>query len=196
MVTSSQVKELREKTGISVMQCKKALEDAGGSMEKAILFLKKKGAEIATTKGHRALQAGVIASYIHSDKKIGVLVEVLSETDFVSRNDEFRQFAEDVAMHIAAMNPLFLNEEAVTKNERQKIYESACEDAKDLQKSDIIKQKIVDGKVAAYLKECSLLSQQFVKEPGITIRGLLERLIQKTGENIEITRFVRFSLLK
>lgn len=196
MITAEQVKALREQTGISVMQCKKALEDAGGDIEKALLCLKKKGAEIASKKSDRVLRAGVIASYIHSDKKIGVLVEVLSETDFVSKNDEFRQFADDLAMHIAAMNPLFLKDEDIPREERERALESAREEVKDLDKPKEIKEKIVEGKVASYFAERTLLDQPFVKEPNLTVRELLFRIIQKTGEKVEISRFVRFSLLK
>ena len=195
-ITAEQVKALREKTGISVMQCKKALEDAGGDIDKALLFLKKKGAEIATKKGDRALGAGVVASYIHSDSKIGVIVEVLSETDFVSKNVEFREFANDVAMHIAAMNPLFLTEEDITPDEKEKVRESAREEVEKLGKPEQIKEKIIEGKVLSYFAPRILLSQQFVKEPELTIKELVDRMIQKTGEKIEISRFVRFSLLK
>ena len=151
MISIEIIKQLRDETNISIMQCKKALEDADGKIEKARAILKTKGAEIASKKSNRTLKSGVIGSYIHSDNKIGVLVELLCETDFVARNSEFLELIQDIAMHIAAMNP-----------------ESIAE----------------------------LYEQTFVKEPEINIRGVLERAIQKFGEKLEISRFIRYALLK
>ena len=196
MITAEQVKSLREQTGISVMQCKKALEEAEGDMEKAILILRKKGAEVASKKSDRTLAAGVIGSYIHSDRKLGVLVELLCETDFVAKNDEFIGLAQDLAMHIAAMNPEFVTYEDIPEEAMAEIKTSAEKEVASLQKQEEIKQKIVVGKIEAYFKDRVLLSQQFVKEQDSTVKELLERFIQKTGEKIEVGRFRRLVLLK
>lgn len=164
MVSTEQIKQLREETGVSVIQCKKALEEAGGDIAQARNELKKKGAEIAAKKSERELKSGIIASYIHSDKRIGVLVELLCETDFVAKNNEFQELGDDIAMHIAALNP---SSREAGDNENE-------EGAPD--------------------EEASLLEQDFVKEPEITVRELIERSIQKLGENIRVSRFVRYEL--
>ncbi|HEY4486372.1 MAG TPA: translation elongation factor Ts [Candidatus Paceibacterota bacterium] len=196
MITAEQVKSLRDQTGISVMQCKKALEEASGDMEKAILILRKRGAEVASKKADRTLTAGAIGSYIHSDKKLGVLVELLCETDFVAKNEEFVGLAQDLAMHIAAMNPEFLKNEDIPEEALAEIKISAQKEVANLDKPEEIKQKIVEGKISAYFKDRVLLSQQFVREQEITVKELIERFIQKTGEKIEISRFKRLVLLK
>lgn len=194
MITTDQVKELREKTGISVMQCKKALEDAGGDMEKALILLRKKGSEIASKKSERTLASGVVASYIHSDKKTGVLLELLCETDFVAKNDEFKALADDIAMHIAAMSPQFAREQDVTDTDRAKAAEVFSEETEKLNKPEEIKKKILQGKLDAYFSEKVLLTQPFVREPEISVGALIERAIQKTGERIEVGRFARYNL--
>ena len=194
MVTTDEIKELREKTGVSVMQCKKALEEAKGDVEKAVLLLRKVSKEIASKKQGRALGAGVVASYIHGDGRIGVLLELSCETDFVSRNSEFRELANDISMHVAAMSPQFLREEDITDIDRKKVEEVFLEEVEKTGKPHDIKKKILEGKLDAYFKEKTLLTQPFIKEPEITIRELIERAIQKTGERIEVSRFARFSL--
>jgi elongation factor Ts len=196
MVTTEQIKELRERTNISVMQCKKALEEADGDMEKALILLRKKGSEIASKKTERGLGAGVIASYVHSDSRIGVLVEVLCETDFVAKNNEFRSFAEDLAMHVAAMNPTFLKKEEITEDAKEKARDVFAGEVGKMDKPEEVKKTILDGKLDSYFKEKVLLSQPFIKDTELTIQGLVEQVIQKTGERIEISRFTRFELLK
>jgi len=196
MITTEQVKELRNRTGISVMQCKKALEEARGNIEKAVELLKKSGREVALRKAGRELGAGVIASYIHSNSGIGVLVELLCETDFVAKNKEFRELADDLAMHIAAMNPEFIKEENISEDNKKKARELFSEEVKKSGKPDNIKSKMLDGKVYAYFRERTLLDQSFVKEPEITVGELIERATQKIGEKIEVSRFIRYSLLE
>lgn len=196
MVTLEHIKELREKTGISVMQCKRALEDAGGDIEKAIDLLRKKGTEIASKKSGRELHAGVITSYIHSDKKMGVLLELLVETDFVAKNSEFQTLADDIALHIAATNPQYLREEDVSDKDRIKARETFKQEVDAMDKTDDVKKKVLEGKVDTYFKENILLNQSFVKDPSKTITQLVEAAVQKIGEKIEISRFKRFMIFE
>lgn len=196
MVTLEQIKALREETGVSVMQCKKALEEAGGDREKARALLRRRGAEVAAKKQGRTLAAGVIASYVHADDRIGVLVEVLSETDFVARNDDFKTLADDIALHIAAMNPQYVKDEDISPDERAELARAFADEPALSEKPEAIRQKIVDGKTDAHFKERTLLRQQFVKEPEITVQELIERAVHKLGEKIEVTRFVRYTLLE
>lgn len=189
-----QIKELREKTGISVMQCRKALEDAGGDMEKAIILLQKKGAETAAKKGDRELNSSRIASYVHGLGSVGVLVELFSESDFVSKHDDFQKLAYDIAMHIAATNPSFVKKEEVTEEEKAKVLEVFAEEVKD--KPEAMKEKILAGKLDAFFKDKILLEQDYIKDPSITIANLIEASIQRFGEKIEIGRFSRFSTVK
>jgi len=193
-ITTEQVKELREKTGVSIMQCKKALEEAAGDFEKASILLRKKGSEVANKKAGRELHAGTIASYIHSDGRIGVLVELLCETDFVAKNKEFKDLADDIAMHVAAMDPQFLRLEEITEGDRAKAIEVFTEETEKLDKPKNVKEKILQGKLDAYFKEKTLVTQSFIKDPAVTIGELLEQAIQKTGERIDLSRFIRFSI--
>lgn len=195
MITTDQIKQLRDATGISVMQCKKALEEAGGDMDKALVFLRKKGVEVAAKKADRLLNAGVIEAYIHSNGAVGAMVELNCETDFVGRNEEFRALAKDLVMHIAASSPLYLDETSISADVLQATKEMFAKEVSDLDKPEEMKAKILDGKVGAYLGEKTLLKQPFVKNPDETIADLLKNKIQKFGEKIEIRRFVRFSLL-
>ncbi len=184
------LKELREETGISVMQCKKALEEAGGDKEKALVILKKKGAEAASKKGDRTLSATQISAYIHSTGTVGVMVELGCETDFVAKNPEFKQLAYDIAMHIAASNPEFLKKESITDADRA-VAESVF--AQEVEgKPAEMKAKILEGKLAAYFGDRVLLEQPFIKNPELTISGLLSGAVQKFGEKIEIVRFTRY----
>lgn len=183
MITTEQIKELRDITGISVMQCKKALEESGGDKEKALEILRAKSSEIAAKKGDRELGAGVVQSYIHSNKTIGALVELACETDFVARNEEFVAMARDIAMHITAAMPEFTNESEVTDEARAKIKAELGEDATDEQVATVVTEKI-------------LLNQPFVKNPELTVKGLLDGGVQKFGEKIAVARFVRFSVVK
>lgn len=183
MITTEQIKELRDLTGISIMQCKKALEEAGGDKEKALEILREKSGEIAAKKGDRVLGAGAIQSYIHSNKTIGALVELSCETDFVARNEEFVAMARDIAMHITATMPEFIDESEVTDEARAKIKAELGESATDEQVAGVVAEKI-------------LINQPFIKNPEVTIKGLLDGGVQKFGEKIAVTRFVRFSIVK
>jgi elongation factor Ts len=197
MITTDQIKSLREKTGVSVMQCKKALEEANGDEEKAILFLRKKSGEIAEKKADRAFGAGAIASYIHGNGSVGVLLELVCETDFVSKNEEFQSLARDIAMHVAAMNPEAVKRDDITKERIDKMLEVIKEESADQIKGkpEDIQKKVLDGKMESYYKEKALLEQTFVKDADLTIQKLIENHIQKFGERIEVTRFTRYNLL-
>ncbi len=194
MVTMDQVKELRDMTGVSVMQCKKALEEAQGDKEKAIEILKRKSKDIAGKKGDRTLGAGTIQSYIHLGGAVGSMVLLSSETDFVSKNEEFKKLAYDIAMHIAAANPEFVSREEVSEetiNDLKKVFE---EEAVASGKTDpAVKEKVVSGKLNTYFAERALLEQPFVKNGDVTVGALVDEAVQKFGERIEVTRFARFS---
>ena len=188
------IKQLRERTAAGFMDCKKALEEAQGDIEKAVDILRKKGLAIAAKRAAKETLEGVISAYIHSNKKIGVLVEVNCETDFVARTSEFQQFAHDLAMQIAATNPVAISREQVPPEmlEREKkIYE---EQLKEAGKPENIIPKIIEGKLEKFYKENVLLEQPFIKNPDLTIQDLLNELIAKTGEKIEIKRFARFEI--
>jgi elongation factor Ts len=194
MITSEQIKQLRESTGVSVMQCKKALEEAGGDMDKAVVILKKKGAEASAKKGDRTLNATQIAAYVHSTGTVGVMVEMGCETDFVARNPEFKQLAYDIAMHIAAAKPEFVKREDITAEARataESVFAAEVEG-----KPAEMKAKILEGKLSAYFSERVLLEQPFIKNPDLTIAGLLSEAVQKFGEKTEIVRFARFDSTK
>jgi elongation factor Ts len=194
MVTTDLIKELRDATGVSVMQCKKALEEAGGDKDKALVILKKKGAEAAAKKGDRTLGAGTIASYVHSTGMVGSMVELACETDFVSKNPEFKALAYDIAMHVAAAKPEFLKQSDIDPQARA-VAESVF--AKDVEgKPADMKAKILEGKLAAYFGERVLLDQPFVKNGDITVAALVSGAVQKFGEKIEVVRFARFGVLE
>ncbi len=182
MITTEQIKELRDLTGISVMQCKKALEEAGGDKEKALALLREKSAEIAAKKGDRELGAGAIESYIHSNKSIGALVLLSCETDFVARNEDYVAMARDIAVHIVATDPLVVSAEDVTDEIRARVKETLGEEATPEQ-------------VEAHIAERVLLDQPFIKNPEVTIRGFIDGGVQKFGEKIVLTRFARFSVV-
>lgn len=193
-----QIKELRDTTGVSIMQCKKALEDAGGDRDKALMALRKKSGEIAAKKGDRVLGAGVVASYIHSNTTVGAMVELSCETDFVAKNVEFKQLAYEIAMHVAALNPAYRVESEIDEAERTKataFFKDEVE-ASMKGKPEEIKQKALDGKLEAYFKEKVLVAQPYVKDPSVTVGDLVKNAIQKFGENTEVTRFVRYSVGK
>ncbi len=184
------VKELRDKTGISVMQCKKALEDAGGDMDKALVFLQKKGAEIAANKAERTLKAGRIVSYIHGVGTVGVLLELSSESDFVSKHEDFAALGKDIAMQIAATNPTYTKKDDVTEEEKAKVLSAFADEVKD--KPEAMREKILAGKLDSFFKEKILLEQDFIKDPSLTINTLIQNATQKFGEKIEIARYIRF----
>jgi elongation factor Ts len=191
MITTDQVKELRDKTGISVMQCKKALEEAGGDMEKALILLKKKGAEIASKKSERSLGAGTIGVYVHGNGAIGSMVILQAETDFVAKNEEFVALARDIAMHVSATNPEFLSREDITEDEMSKAREVFNAEVEG--KPENLKEQILQGKLDAYFKEKILLEQNFIKNEEQTINDLIEGAIQKFGEKIQVAKYVRLS---
>ncbi len=188
------IKQLRERTAAGFSDCKKALEEAGGDIEKAIDILRKKGLAIAAKRATKEAKEGVVSAYIHANKKIGVLVEINCETDFVARTPEFQQFAHDVAMQIAATAPICIRREEMPQEilERErKLYE---EQLREQGKPENVIPKIVEGKLEKFYKEAVLLEQPFIKNPEITIQDLLNELITKTGEKIVIRRFARFQI--
>jgi elongation factor Ts len=193
-VSASMVKDLREKTGAGMMDCKKALSEAGGDFQRAVDYLRQKGLATAAKRAGRIASEGKIGSYIHAGGKIGVMVEVNCETDFVAKTDDFQGFCKDVAMHIAASNPLYIRREDVPADvlEREKdIYRAQARHAK---KPEKIIDKIVEGKLEKYYGEVCLLEQLFVKDPDITIQDLLNGFIGKVGEKVEIRRFTRYQV--
>ncbi|MCX6703416.1 MAG: elongation factor Ts [Candidatus Zambryskibacteria bacterium] len=191
-ITTELIKTLRDKTGVSVMQCKKALEEAGGDMEKAVIILQKRSAESALKKSDRELGAGIVESYIHSTKTVGAMVELMCETDFVSGNEEFKKLAYDIAMHIAAANPRYLKKEEISEESRAKAMEVFAPEVEG--KPEELKEKILSGKLDSFFNEQVLLEQPFIKNGDLTIKNLIEAGTQKFGEKIEISRFVRFGV--
>ncbi len=193
-ISASVVKELREKTGAGMMECKKALEACGGDMEKAIVYLRERGLSIAQKKSARTANEGLITSYIHSGGKIGVLVEVNCETDFVARNEDFKEFSKDIAMQIAAVKPLYVKREDVPADVINKEKEIYATQAKATGKPEKVIEKIVEGKLEKFYEEVCLLDQPFIKDSNVKVKDLLTQLIAKIGENIQIKRFVRFQV--
>ncbi len=193
-LSASDVQTLRNKTGAGMMDCKKALVETGGDMEKAVDFLRKKGVLAAEKKVGRETKQGSVSSYIHAGGKIGVLVEINCETDFVARNENFQNFARDIAMHIAASNPRFLSRQAVPADIIAKEREIFMDQARQSGKPEAVLSKIVDGKVDKFYQENCLLEQSFIKNPDSTIEGYLKDTIAKLGENMQISRFIRFEL--
>ena len=193
-INAAIVKQLREKTGAGMMDCKKALLEVKGDMEKAVGFLRKKGLATAQKRAGRAMTEGTIQSYIHMTGKLGVLVEVNCETDFVAKNEDFQEFTKNISMHIAASNPLGIKPEdipeAIIENEKS-IYRAQ---ALEMGKPKNILDKIVEGKLKKFYKENCLLNQPFVRDPDISIADLMNELIAKIGENITIKRFVRYQI--
>ncbi|SCY13032.1 translation elongation factor Ts [Alkaliphilus peptidifermentans] len=192
-ITAGMVKELREKTGAGMMDCKKALTDTNGNMEKAMEVLREKGLAAVAKKAGRIAAEGLVESYIHGGR-IGVLVEVNSETDFVAKNQEFKDFVKDVAMQIAASNPLYVRREEVPTDNIEKEKEILRKQALNEGKPEKIVDKMVEGRIEKYYKEVCLLEQPFVKNPDLSISDLLTEKIAKIGENISIRRFVRFEV--
>jgi elongation factor Ts len=193
-VSANMVKELREKTGAGMMDCKKALAETGGDFQKALDYLRQKGLATAAKRAGRIASEGRVGSYIHAGGKIGVMVEVNCETDFVAKTDDFLAFAKDMAMQIAASNPSYVRREEVTADvlEREKeIYRAQARDAK---KPEKVMEKIVEGKLEKFYSEACLMEQAFVKDPDVTVQDLLNGLIGKLGEKIEIRRFTRYQV--
>lgn len=193
-ITSSMVKELRTKTGAGMMDCKEALAAVDGDFEKAIDFLRKKGLSAATKRSSKVAKDGTVASYIHMGGRIGVMVEINCETDFVAKTDDFQTMARDIAMHVAASNPQYVRSDEVPEEalEREKeIYRSQLREEK---KPEKIWDKIIEGKLKKYYEDVCLVDQKFVKNQDITVGTLISNMIAKTGENIVIRRFARFQL--
>ena len=193
-VSANMVKELREKTGAGMMDCKKALAETGGDFQKALDYLRQKGLATAAKRAGRIASEGRVGSYIHAGGKIGVMVEVNCETDFVAKTDDFQAFAKDMAMQIAASNPSYVRREEVTPEvlEREKeIYRAQARDAK---KPEKVMDNIVEGKLEKFYSEVCLLEQAFVKDPDVAVQDLLNGLIGKLGEKIEIRRFTRYQV--
>jgi len=193
-ITTQMVKDLRDKTSAGMMDCKKALTETDGDMEKAVDLLRKKGLAVAAKRAGRATSEGVIETYIHAGGKLGVMIELNCETDFVAKTDQFRELARDLAMHIAASSPVSIDRESVPENvlSREKaIYE---QQALESGKPKNIIEKIVSGKVDKFLAEICLLEQKFVKNPDLSVQDLLTDCVGKMGENISIKRFSRFQI--
>jgi elongation factor Ts len=193
-ISANAVKELREKTGAGMMDCKKALAEAGGDAAKAEELLRKKGLSAAAKKAGRAASEGAVASYIHMGGKIGVLVEVNCETDFVARTDGFQALVKDIAMHIAAANPLYVKREDVPPEVVEKELDIARAQAREQKKPEPIIEKIALGKVDKYYKDVVLLEQAFVKDDKKTMKDVITDAVAKIGENIQVRRFARFVL--
>jgi len=193
-ISAQDVKVLREKTGAGIMDCKKALGETNGDVEKAVEYLRKSGILKAEKKADRPTGEGIIASYVHAGSKLAVLAEINCETDFVAKTDEFQAFCHDVAMHIAAQSPRVVSREELPEDAIAREREILTEQAKTSGKPDDIVQRIVDGRIEKYYAEVCLLEQPFVKDPEITVEDLTKQLIAKLGENIRINRFVRMKL--
>jgi len=191
-ISATLVKQLREKTGAGMMDCKQALVECDADMDKAVDFLRKKGLATAQKRAGRAMTEGTVQSYIHMGGKLGVMVEVNCETDFVAKNEDFLAFAKNIAMHIAATNPLGIRPEDVSEdivNREKEIYQAQ---ALEMGKPENVVPKIVEGKMNKFFKDNCLLNQPYVRDPELSVEDLLNELIAKIGENISIRRFVRF----
>ena len=191
-ITSVQLKELRDKTGISVMQCKTALQEANGDMDKAVIILKKKRSEAADKKSDRELGAGAVGAYMHNTNEVAALVMLACETDFVSKNEEFVALAKDIAMHVAATNPTYVSKDELPKEAIEKAKEVFA--AEVAEKPADMQEKIMAGKLAAYFKDQILLEQDFIKNPDTTISEMVSGAVQKFGENVTVVQISRVSL--
>lgn len=193
-ISASLVKDLREKTGAGFMDCKKALVESNGALEDAIEYLRKKGLSAASKRSEKAANEGLISSYIHSGGKIGVLVEINCETDFVAKTDDFQSLAKDIGMQIAASNPLYVDRDDVPEATIEKEREIFMGQVLESGKPENIADKIVDGKFEKYYSEICLMEQAFVKDPNKSVGEHVKASIAKLGENIKINRFVRYNL--
>jgi elongation factor Ts len=193
-VTATLIKDLRERTGAGMADCKKALVEVAGDMDKAIDYLRAKGLSKAAKKAGREATEGAVVSYIHGGGRIGVLVEINCETDFVARNEDFQAFAREVALQIAAMSPQYVSKDDVPADVIEKERAVLVAKAKESGKPEPVAQKMVEGQIAKWIKEITLLDQAFVKDPDKTIAQVQQELVAKIGENIKIRRFVRFEL--
>ncbi len=193
-ISATMVKELREKTGVGMMDCKEALTQSDGDMQKAVEYLRKKGLATAAKRAGRTLSEGIIQTYVHTGAKLGVMVEINCETDFVAKSDDFSQFSKNIAMQIAASNPVSINEDGVPKELVEKEMEIYREQVRAMGKPENMIDKIAQGKLTKFYKENCLMHQVYVKDPNITIQDLLNELIARIGENITIKRFIRFQV--
>jgi elongation factor Ts len=193
-ITAGMVKELRDKTGAGMMDCKAALEESGGDLEKAIEILRKKGIASAGKRAGRATKEGMVGHYIHMGGKVGVLVEVNCETDFVARTDDFQNLAREIAMHIAAADPRYVSRDQVPAAELEKEKEIYRAQFAGSGKPAAVIDKIVDGKLGSFYSQVCLLEQPSVRDPNVTIQQMLQAATAKTGENVTVSRFVRFKL--
>jgi elongation factor Ts len=193
-ISAQQVKELRELTGAGMMDCKKALQETGGDMDQAIDFLRAKGAAKAAKRDEKAASEGTIGSYIHHSGKVGVMVQVNCETDFVANTDDFQALARDIAMHIAAAKPLAVSADSIPSDEVEREKAVYMAQMAEEGKPENIREKIVEGKLRKWFEEVALLEQPFVKDPDKTIADLVTEVSAKTGEKVEIARFSRFSI--
>src|SRR5438309_6362612 len=193
-ISANQVKELREKTGAPMMDCKQALTEAKGDLEQAVILLRKRGVSVAAKKATRVTSEGSVASYIHAGGKIGVLLEVNCESDFVARTDDFQSLVHDIAMHIAASDPKFIRKEDVTAADFEREKEIYRAQAAATGKPANVVDKIVEGKMAKFYEEVCLLDQPFIKEQTISVSQLIATKIGKLGENISVRRFARFKV--
>jgi elongation factor Ts len=193
-ITAKMVKDLRDKTQAGMMDCKKALNKTEGDMEKAVDLLRQKGLAVAAKRAGRATSEGCIETYIHAGGGLGVMVELGCETDFVAKNEDFRAFAKDVAMHIAAVNPAAISREDVPAELVTREKDIFIQQAIDSGKPEAIAEKMVTGKIEKFLGEVALLEQKYVKNPDLTVQDLLNEVVAKMGENISIKRFARFQV--
>src|SRR5580693_10612382 len=193
-VSAQQVKELRDRTGAGFTACREALVEGGGDVEQAINILRKKGQAAAAKKAQRATSEGLVSSYIHAGGKIGVLIEMNCESDFVARTDAFQQLCHDVAMHIAALDPRYLRREEVTSEMLDRERDIYKEQAKATGKSEQVVEKIVTGKMEKFYEENCLYEQHYIKDESVTIGEMISQAIAKLGENISVRRFVRFKV--
>jgi len=194
MASTDQIKQLREETGISIMDCKKALEETSGNIEEAKELLRKWGKEFASKKTGRDTKQGIVDTYLHSNKKVGVMIQLQSETDFVAKSDEFRKLAHEICLQIAAMSPLYLRKEDIPEEFLKREKEICQEQFKDSGKPQEIVSQIIEGKLNKYAREICLLSQPWVKDDTKTIEDLVRDHINKLGENIVIKKFTRYKI--
>ncbi|MGB4704278.1 MAG: translation elongation factor Ts [Candidatus Saccharicenans sp.] len=195
-IKAEQVKALRDRTGIGMMECKEALQEAGGDMEKAIEILRKKGYARAQEKAERTAADGIIGAYVHATNRIGVLIEVNCETDFVARNEEFKELVKNLAMQVAASNPKYISPEDIPAEVIEKEKEIIRAQLQDANKPPHIIEKIVEGKLAKFYEEVCLLDQPYIRDDKMKVKDLVNMHISKFGENIRIKRFVRFEIGK
>jgi elongation factor Ts len=193
-VSANVVKELREKTGAGFMDCKKALTETGGNVEKAIDYLRQKGMAAAAKKADRAVTDGAVGAYVHPGGKIGVLLEINCETDFVARNSEFQALLKDMAMQVAAANPRYLRREDVPAEESEREKNIYRQQAQESGKPEKVIEKIVEGKMERFYSDICLLEQAFIKDPDRKVSGVINDAIARLGENIQVRRFVRYHL--